>query len=44
MYLCIGLFTGALLLGIVVRRATAPRYQNIGISGPVAARESAPEL
>lgn len=44
MYLLIGLFTAALLLGILIRRATAPRYQNIGISGPVPARESAPEL
>lgn len=44
MYLCIGLFTAALLFGVLIRRATAPRYQNIGISGPAPARDSAPEI
>lgn len=43
MYLFIGLFAGAILVGILVRKATAPKPQSIGIAGPMAAGESTPE-
>ena len=39
MYLFIGLFSAAVLFGILVRKVTAPRTQSIGLSAGAQPRE-----
>lgn len=44
MYILFGVFAGVLLVGLLVRRATAPKPQSIGLNGPMTPSEAAPEL